>query len=125
MPSPAEWDAATSAFTELSFSQNWEPDKVRIYYRAGYPLGPDGEMDDFWGRAVAYYATALLGREMCDCGNMGKFALRWQEDLAINLADRSYQTGQHVLDNFFGTERGAVFAYQRVKQHKQGRGTAV
>lgn len=98
---------------------------MRINYRAGYPLGPDSEMDDFWARVVAYYATALLGREMCDCGNMGKFALRWQEDLAVNLEGKNYQTGKHTLDNPFGTERGAIFAYGRVRQHKKGRGMAI
>ena len=126
VPSPAEWDADTSSFTEQSFSQNWEPDKVRINYRAGYPLGADGEMDDYWARAVAYYSCALLGRESCDCGNASKFMLRWQEDLALNAeSGKNYQLSAEVLNCPFGTERGAVFAWQRVKREAIGGGTAI
>lgn len=125
VPNPAEWDADDEAFTEKSFAEDWEPDKVRINYRAGYPIGSDGEMDDSWARAVAYYAAAILGRESCDCAYFGRFLRRWQEDLTLNTSSQSRLVAQHKIDNPFGTERGAIFAWEKVKKSALGEGFAL
>ena len=73
-------------------------------------------MDPTLERAVAYFATALLDRALCTCENASKFSEHWREDLAMTNTARSFQNAPKVLENPFGTTRGAVYAWQICNQ---------
>jgi len=130
LPWPATWDATACAYSgECCPVLCTDPDKVRFNYLAGHPLGKDGEMDDYWARAVAYYAAALLDRPLCSCEAVAAKVEKWREDLALNLGtsggSRSYQLSDTIINSPFGTTRGAVFAWERVRRQTQGRALAV
>lgn len=113
--SPATWDADTETFTADTFTECRDPDRVRLWYYSGYrdetrPCA-ERDLDLALERAIAYYATCLLDRPLCTCQNVANFAEKWREDLAMSNSARSFQNGVRVLDNDFGTCRGAVYAW--------------
>jgi hypothetical protein len=125
-PWPATYDSDTEEYTAASLDKARPPNAVRVSYLAGEPLGADGEMADYWARAVAYYAASLLDRPLCACATAKAKLDRWQEDLALNLSTqsgaRSFQLDDIAKSCPFGTRRGAVFAWQRVRERQVGRG---
>lgn len=123
---PALWDATTLQYDEADMTLNYDPDQVRLNYLAGEALGADGEMVDYWAQAVAYYAAALLDRPLCACDLVNARIARWQEDLAQNTEKgKSYQNHDIILSSPFGTRRGAIFAWQRVRERALGHGLAM
>jgi len=116
---PGSWDADTLSFTSEAWSECRQPDIVRLYYYAGWRdkrlscntvrMDPDLE------RIVAYYAAALLDRPICECNNVTAWVDHWQRDMAIP-GEEGLRASEADLDNPFGTRRGAVFAWKRVKQ---------
>ena len=77
-------------------------------------------MDRFLELAVAYYAAALLDRPICECNNIKTWVDHWQRDLAIAGAEEGLSVSADDLDCPFGTRRGAVFAWRRVKKEALG-----
>ncbi len=130
---PGTFDAVTQDFDSAAFSISRLPDNLRLWYYAGYQSPnrtyprncPRIEMDSAWERAVAYYALALIDRNLCDCNNIQKAAEHWSEDLALEIEQGSYQLSQRVLDNPLGTRRGAIHAWERIIQPGQRKGQAV
>lgn len=117
---PAEWDAATGQFDPACWADLREPDRMRLWYYAGWrdesrPC-PAVQMDPYWERAVAYLAVALLDRDLCGCNNVAHLARHWREDLARSGRDVAFQTTPAQLDNPFGTTRGAIYAWNRANQ---------
>jgi hypothetical protein len=123
---PGTWDATNEEFTAEAYTENREPDIVRLYYYAGWRDRrlecPTVRMDPQWERVVAYYAASLLDRPICECNNVGAWVDHWQRDLAIAGADEFLKVPDRMLDNPFGTRRGAIFAWQRVKEQAIGQG---
>lgn len=120
---PATWDAEEEEFTRVCFSEARRPDSVTINYYSGY-CAPECDcchvMQPKLELAVAYLAAALLDRDMCDCNNTESFVNNWREDLAQSgTGVVSYQNTAKVLDNPFGTRRGAVEAW-RILQTEEG-----
>lgn len=117
---PATWNADDSAFDTEAWAEERDPDRLRLYYYAGWRdeslTCPATQMDKELERAVAYYATALMDRNLCGCGNVAQFAQHWRDDLAMSNAGRSYQNGARVIDNPFGSTRGALYAWDVVNQ---------
>lgn len=119
----ANWDADEEQFTYAAWPMARAADIVRLYYRSGWrdkSLEYSYRMDPQWERTVAYMAAALLDRPPCDCvkGNWE----RWRQDLTLTdgSSDGSVGLGyfrqpQGNLDNPFGTTRGEVNAWRRVK----------
>src|SRR3990172_5300270 len=126
VPRAASWNTNTMQYDIEDMTENYDPDKVRFNYLAGDALGADGEMQDYWARAVAYYSLALLDQPLCSCDNVKARVGRWQEDLALNLStqasNRSFQLDDIAKSCPWGTRRGAVFAWQRVRERQVGRG---
>jgi len=118
VPYPALYSDTTWTGTE--FTLNREPDRVQLWYRCGEVL-EDCEMIRFWQRAIAYYATALLHREVCGCEALERFIAYWREPPSLEY--ELYQ--DRALSNPFGPQRGAVFAWDKVQQNLIGRGIAV
>lgn len=112
---PGSWDADNEAFTPTVWSYDREPDKVTAWYYAGWRDmlldTPLTTMDDYWADVVAKYSVSLLDRKVCECSNLSNFFDYWQEDLARQGDDRSFQATMNQIANVFGTTRGALYAY--------------
>lgn len=117
---PADWDSATSAFNASGYAVGRDPDRVKLWYYSGYRneqlACPLATMDNELERAIAYFACALSTREFCECNNTEAFLNYWREDLARSDSARSFQNSSVVLDNPFGTQRGAVYAWRVCNQ---------
>lgn len=117
---PADWDAEEEEFTSAGWGVGREPDLARLYYYSGWQdkrLRYNNRMDPNWERAVAYMAAALLDRPPCDCAK-GDW-IKWRQDLTIVAGDEDglprFRDPQGNLDNPFGTRRGEVYAWRKVK----------
>lgn len=117
---PATWSADDLAFTQAALAMPRQPDIVRLWYYAGWQNKsldcPVTEMDDDWARIVAYFAASKLDREICACSKNS--ISHWQADLAFSSGATelaAHGISQSDLDNPFGTRRGAVMAWKRVK----------
>lgn len=117
---PADWDPTALSFSPSSSCCSGQPDIVRLFYYAGLRdqrvLCPTQRMHTSWEQVVAGYATALLDRMVCACENSHSWVEYWQRDLAIAGAEESLRVPDSMLDNPFGTRRGAVFAWRRVRE---------
>lgn len=120
---PAEWSAADQSFSASDFSVCREPERVRLWYYSGARYeewaqiagkSPTRDLDPYWEKSIAYLAAALLQREVCACNNTEIFVDRWREDLARNGREVSFQNSPALIDNPFGTTRGAVYAWKHV-----------
>jgi len=120
---PATWNATTAEFDAACFTEERDPDRLRLWYYSGWRdegrTFPTREMDRALERAVAYYATALLDRPLCTCEQNMNFAEKWKDDLALSNSSRSFQNSNTVLDNPFGTTRGAVYAWRVVNEEQR------
>ncbi len=120
---PGTWDAANDHFDAAAWAVSRQPDIVRLYYLAGIQdlkrACPTVQMDPAWARTVAYYAAALFDRGVCECNNVHAWVERMRQDLAANLENVSFQISEGDLDNPFGTRRGGIDAWKRVKNARE------
>lgn len=125
---PAEWSSDDSEFHARAPAIGRAPEVVRLYYLAGIQdtqaSCPQRKMPDRWERAVAYYAASLLDRPLCECNNIRAIIERWRFDMAIR-GEHGFQVSKMMLDNPFGTMRGEVYAWQRVRDTRDQVGGAV
>lgn len=118
--SPGTYDLASDSFLPQPLVGPGAPDLARLYYRAGHqaPRGCDTVMDPKWARIVTYLSLALLDRPGCDCtANVWAY---WRQDMGISSGgDQDVVFGgaarQYSAGNPFGTRRGAVYAWDRVR----------
>lgn len=135
---PATWDAAAGGFVTAGYAAPRQPDRLRLWYRAGYQDMaqdcPALQMEGTWERAVAYLSLTLLDRNLCGCSNLESLAEHYREDLALASStpaeSRSYRVSgtaarASILDNPFGTTRGAVYAWTRANAEGRKLGRAV
>lgn len=123
--SGAAWNAATNQYETASLAIGRAPDRCRVWYRHGFRdqrlRRPFVEMRGAWARAVAYLAVANLARPLCDCQNVTAQVSYWQDDMARTVVTQAqsenFQLDRKVLNNPFGTSRGALYAW-RVFQHE-------
>lgn len=118
--SPASWDSDEDEFTTESWAIARQPDLVRLYYYAGWrdkSARYTNRISEEWGRTVAYFAASLLDRPSCDCS--ADVWNRWRQDLALDSGDEDgkpiFRTPSGVLDNPFGSTRGAINAWRKVQ----------
>lgn len=115
--SPATY--SDGAFTESYFSECRDPDQLRLWYQSGWQDKkqdrPWQQLDPFWEKAIAYFAIALLDREICECEPLIVFWQNWQKDLS-KVDATSYTKSFRDLDNPFGSWQGAVYAWKRANQ---------
>jgi len=116
---PATWDAATATFTAAEYSACREPDKLRLWYQAGYRASDATcdtvTMDAYWERTIAMLAMANIHGDLCNCTAVKTFFNWCQADFVESNATSqiSYQLTQQASACPFGTRRGQVVAYQR------------
>lgn len=125
--SPATWDATLAAWQSAAYAVARQPDRCRLWYRAGYQDGrqkyPSIQMDPSLERAIAHYALTLLDEPLCGCPNLEVQVHRYCEDLALEesspTGSRRYNLGRGtragLLECPFGTQRGAWEAWQRIQ----------
>lgn len=126
---PATWDSDDEQFVTASWAVGRLPDIVRLYYYNGYRdkrqsytsrLSPD------WERTVAYMAAALMDRPPCDCA--ADIWRKQREDFALVEGDEDgkplyrfpagVESSSHILTNPFGTRRGEVNAWLKVRDQQ-------
>ena len=73
-------------------------------------------MDPVWARAVTYLSLTFMTRPLCGCNNIQQLARRMTEDLAAVVSSvsvsQSFRINDRMLNNPWGTMRGAVYAWQ-------------
>jgi len=110
---------ADGAFTQSDFSYWRDPDQLRLWYQSGWQDKsqdrPWQQLDPFWEKAIAYFAVALLDREICECEPLIVFWQNWQRDMSKNDAV-SFTKSFRDLDNEFGSWQGAIYAWRRANQ---------
>ena len=125
---PATWNAADLNFDTAALAVARQPDIVRLWYYAGLRekslACSTVEMTGEWARTVAYYAAAILDRQVCACENVHSNIEYWQDDRAIRGAE-GLNIPTRNLDNPFGTRRGAMYAWKRVTGEGSPIGRAV
>lgn len=113
----ADWDATSSSFNAAGFSQGREPDRLKVWYRAGWQdtrqADPLRTMDPTMERMLAYFAVSKLNTDAPACDNTRHLIRLYQEDLAKsqsagNGVGQTYQLSDSDLRNPFGTARGAL-----------------
>lgn len=115
----AHWDATTLAYTSDLFSVCRNPDAVRLWYKAGYPLDPrSGQMASVWERCVTYLSLANLYRPLCQCASLETFTKYWAEDLSVNTTEQTRQVSRRFLDNPLGTTRAARFVWDAIMRYR-------
>lgn len=123
--SPGEWSAADQAFAQTGWPEciGREPDIARMYYRSGLQdrSGCMSRMTSRMEEIVAIYALSLLEKPPCACNTA--MWTNWAADLAFvkgptELAQ--YQITKVQLANELGTRRGAIYAYQQIRQSSDG-----
>lgn len=115
---PGVWNSTTLVFDAAALAVSRAPDIVRLWYYAGL-RDPSSdcainEMSGEWARTVAYYAAAILDRQVCACENIHSNIEYWQDDRAVRGTE-GLNIPTRMLDNPFGTRRGALYAWERVK----------
>lgn len=125
---PADWDAGTESFALADLSVARKPERVRLWYRAGYESSrvarPMVEMDPRFERIIMLLSATLLDRPICNCNNIEAFITRWREDRALvseEGARYQFQTGyDHNLGCPWGTRAGAIEAFRQVERRALG-----
>ncbi|MFW6031170.1 MAG: hypothetical protein ACOC9T_01145 [Myxococcota bacterium] len=117
----AEWDDSDEEFDLKTLDVCRAPDQIRVWYFAGNRdeslTCPDNIMERRWAFAVAQLAASKLDRDVCGCDPQWTRQLR--EDLAFEGGAEQfnrYRLSSRLMDNPFGTRRGAVEAWRIVDQ---------
>lgn len=130
---PATWDSDDGEFDMAAPSVYRAPDNLRLWYYAGHRDmtrdAPTLEMGRQLERAITYLALTFIGRPLCGCNNIQALVKSMTDDLARNISTEagssSYQLTSRILDNPWGTQRGAVMAWQLINQGNRALGQAV
>jgi hypothetical protein len=119
---PGTYNATTGQWEAANYAECRDPDEISVYYYAG---NIDNEwrrdtgcemLSNYWAHAIAWMATARLERQLCSCTNVTALAEQLREDLALNTAGRSHNMDFNLLGNPFGTRRGEIQAWLRVRK---------
>lgn len=125
---PAVYDAQTGIFTRQELTEHKGPDRLTVYYMAGFQNKHYSDslikMDRIWEDAVARLALSRLDRELTSCNNIQEVVRYWSEDLAMTVSSSgrsvSAKLTSFMLNCPWGTSRGALYAYRRVFESRIG-----
>lgn len=114
---PATYSDETGLWTSEGCLSGRAPDRILVNYYSGLQAQcdcPAYKMPDYLECAIAYFACALLDRDVC-CEDCDPYINKWRVDLAASGEGiTSYQNGAMVLNNPFGTKLGAVEAWRLI-----------
>lgn len=115
----AVYNATTGVWGSMPWGNcQGEPDRVTVRLLSGYPLDADNQMSPAYKVAVARLAMAELARPICACDTANRELYNWQFDLSRSGGANSESYGlitREQLNNPLGTRRGAVYAWQQVR----------
>ena len=120
VPAPATYDAV-NGWTGAVYSVCRAPQQVHFWYYAGEQAQEFLEgrtcdpLSNFWAQTIAWLATARLGQPPCSCAGVRSRFNYLQEDLSKAESGLSYFAGQDVTANPFGSMRGEVLVWRRIK----------
>ena len=122
VPVPSTYNATTAAFEDAAWSECYEPDALRLWYRAGLTSRhSDCEtLDDYWARIIAMLATARFDWPLCTCNNSNPVLQSnyWRQDKSEISSSKSFLTGAADLGNPFGTRVGEIEAWKRIARSR-------
>lgn len=107
-------------WTGASFDGCAPPARVVVRYQAGLPLDrTTKQMEVTWQQAIARLALAELGNPLCACKDrvINQDTYHWQFDVsrAAGANDEQYAVSGEDLNNPFGTRRGHIDAWKKIK----------
>lgn len=129
--SPATWNTDDLVFDSAQWAVHpWHarPMKMRLWYQAGNrderQRRPNVDIAQRYAQAITALAMAFLPGPLCSC--MTKTHALWSEDLAAQVSEgdgtsstsSSFKIGNRVLNNPFGTTRGAQRAWELVAKDR-------
>lgn len=102
---------------ELCTAPSYAPDRVQVNYVAGYPL-ENGQMARIMADLVAHLAAAWLPTDACGCERADRI-LHWWRAYPNEGKDGRPLTQKEVDDSAFGAQRGALYAWSRLRMLRQ------
>jgi hypothetical protein len=120
LPGMAVYNATSDTWSGVNWSTCRQPDRVKIRYQAGADLSELTESNissTDWTGIITRLAVAELSQHICACEGSNRYIDYWSEDLSQvdgNAGVLFRQTDRN-LQNPFGTRRGHIDAWNRVK----------
>ena len=120
VPQVAAYSGDTGSWEPSSLSVCRAPDLVRIWYRAGDRSQENiaesncDPLSNYWAKIIAELATARLSKPFCSCPAITARVQYIQADLSF-AGTESHMISENDLDNPFGTRRGEVMAWRKIK----------
>lgn len=131
-PYPATYDEDEEAWARASFASGSRPDMIKMWYKAGvqdkrFLAGKTCDpVSLFWAQIIAWIATARMDRPLCTCGSLADRADLLRTDLsAFSRANTTFFQTADINDCPFGTLRGEVKAWRRIKKAFRGKQLSV
>jgi hypothetical protein len=122
---PGDWDAASESYTAAPIAVARQPERVRLWYRAGYRgarvTRPYNNMDLELERMITLLSICYLDRPVCGCSNVEAFYQRWTEDKALVAETGHYQVTNRDMSCPWGTKIGAIQAWNMAQNYALGR----
>jgi hypothetical protein len=119
VPSPATYSADTGLWTSVAFAATREPDRLKLWYRAGStsrewiasrsvnPLSYEA------AKTIAHLATARFERALCGCSNVHDLSEKLRLDVVRNEGrEGMFFSTVDLVNNPFGTKYGEVEAWR-------------
>jgi len=122
VPEPATYSESNATWSSSSWTVCRDPDFVKIYYQAGFWDNQKRQglicdpLSNWWKQIIAYLAVARIERPFCSCQNVTALAQHLRTDLAQFGGEIGFTIDDDLLGNPFGTRRGEVMAWNKVKK---------
>lgn len=118
---PGTWNADDAAFDSAALAYERGPERVKLWYRAGWQdeslARSYVEMDRRLAWMVAILSVSQLGRTICSCDSVRSWMAHWQQDLSEEAdGGNRYKMSNRLLDCPLGTTRGAIEVWKRLQQ---------
>jgi hypothetical protein len=120
IPGLSVYNSSTSSWSGVNWSADHQPDRVIIRYLAGADIKENTEQNRHsgdWETIITNLAIAELAKHICSCESANSYIDEMSEDLAriSGNADKLFRVSEADLNNPFGTRRGHVHAWNRIK----------
>ncbi|KKL54555.1 hypothetical protein LCGC14_2264260, partial [marine sediment metagenome] len=122
VPMPGAYDEDDEVWDRNNWVECREPDIVKFWYRCGeidqrFIKGQSCDpLSNFWAQLITWLSAARLDRNLCGCTNVMNLVEDLRTDLTLHTRDVSYFAPQDVLESPFGTRKGEVMAWRRIKR---------
>ena len=122
-PWAATYDATNAKWIESAFTVDRQPDQVKVHYQAGW-IDPEylkgntlDPLSTQMAQAIAFLATARIGRDMCACDSTRKYIHELQRDMTESSRNEFYvrYESQELFHNPFGTHVGEMRAWDMIR----------